>query len=177
MPQSAYEFCPAILQPGDSPMSKRKHLALRTSSGKIARRVADTMLPPTQIRRLLDAASTGLRDGMWGSTLGRLYLTQKIAAAELSAGQHWATLVTEYSQSLRYQATANRKLRKARRIFYRSGFRIGCLGSRAPRENFCKISCRQECASPGRRCCRAGRYCDLRAGSGADRVRRTQRLA
>jgi hypothetical protein len=82
-------------------MSKRKHLAARTPNGRLARRVADTMMPPTQIKRLLDAAADGLRDGMWGSSLGRLYLTQKISAGELSAGQHWAMLVTEYSQACR----------------------------------------------------------------------------
>jgi hypothetical protein len=59
------------------------------------------MMPPTQIKRLLDAAADGLRDGMWGSSLGRLYSTQKISAGELSAGQHWAMLVTEYWQACR----------------------------------------------------------------------------
>jgi hypothetical protein len=64
----------------ESPMSRRKHLAARAPSGRIARH--SELASPTAIRRLTDAATAGLRDASWGTTLGRLYLTEKISAGE-----------------------------------------------------------------------------------------------
>jgi hypothetical protein len=76
-------------------MSRRKHLAARTTSGKIVRK--NELLAPTAVRRLFDVAAAGLRDPVWSSQLGRLHVTGKITASEFAAGKHWATLVANYS--------------------------------------------------------------------------------
>ena len=79
-------------------MSRRKHLAIRKPSGGI-RHVKSELLSPTETRRLMEGASTGLRDAAWGSMLGRIYLTGKISASEFAAGKRWNELAVEYSQA------------------------------------------------------------------------------
>jgi hypothetical protein len=79
----------------ESPMSRRKHLAARAPSGRIARH--SELASPTAIRRLTDAATAGLRDASWATSLGRLYLTEKISAGEYGAGKRWAALTAEYA--------------------------------------------------------------------------------
>jgi len=89
-------------KPGQLAMSRRKHLAVRKPAGRIygyGGNHTSELLPPTEIRRLVDAASAGLRDSIWSSTLGRLHLTGKISASQFSAGKRWAELVSNYSQA------------------------------------------------------------------------------
>lgn len=79
-------------------MSRRKVLAVRESNGRIQR---DPQLPPpSEVRRLRDAALAGMRDPIWGTELGRLYLVGKITATMYAAGKRWAELAAQYSQAL-----------------------------------------------------------------------------
>ena len=78
-------------------MSRRKHLVVRTSSGRAQRSTRDALLPPTETRRLFDAAASGLRDPIWGSMLARCHLAGKINASEFSAGKKWCELTAEYA--------------------------------------------------------------------------------
>jgi hypothetical protein len=79
----------------ESPMSRRKHLAARNTSGKIVRHTE--LASPTAIRRLTDAAIEGLRDASFATMLGRLYLREKISAGEFGAGKRWAALTADYA--------------------------------------------------------------------------------
>jgi hypothetical protein len=79
-------------------MAKRKAMARREASGKIRRPPA---LPsPLEVVRLRDAALAGMRDAVWGSALGWLFLCGKINASEFAAGRNWLTLVTHYAAAL-----------------------------------------------------------------------------
>ena len=77
-------------------MSRRKCTAPREKSGRILRRPAEIM-SPTEIRRLTDGAAAGLKDPIWGSTIGRLYLQSKISSAQFAVAKHWMELVRGYS--------------------------------------------------------------------------------
>lgn len=79
-------------------MGRRKSLAQREPNGRIQR---DPAIPPaSEVRRLRDAALSGMRDPTWGTELGRLYLVGKITASMFAAGKRWAELATKYSQAL-----------------------------------------------------------------------------
>ena len=58
-------------------------------------------LRPTELRRLRDAALTGLRSADWGSEIGRLHLTNRLNSAELSTAKRWFELVNAYSIAYR----------------------------------------------------------------------------
>ena len=77
-------------------MSRRKTLAVREPSGKVKRAPPD--LPsPTEVSRLRDAALSGLKDAIWGSMLGQVYLRGKISGVQFAAGKRWADLARNYS--------------------------------------------------------------------------------
>jgi hypothetical protein len=80
-------------------MSRRKHLAARTSSGTIKRE--SRLLAPIQVRRLVDLAAADTRHQALGSMLGRIYLAGKISATEFAAGTRWRQVVANYSVALR----------------------------------------------------------------------------
>jgi hypothetical protein len=79
-------------------MTRRKALAQREPNGRIQR--APQLPPPSEVRRLRDAALAGMRDPLWGTELGRLYLVGKINSSMYAAGKRWAELSTKYSQAL-----------------------------------------------------------------------------
>lgn len=78
-------------------MSRRKHMAKREPNGRAQR---DPQHSPSEIKRLRDAALAGMRDPLWGTEIGRLYLSSKITATMFAAGKRWAELATQYSQAL-----------------------------------------------------------------------------
>ncbi len=78
-------------------MSRRRCNVIREPNGRASRAGAVELLPPTEMCRLFDAATTGLRDPQFGSMLGRVHLTGKITRAEFAAGKRWAELTTEYN--------------------------------------------------------------------------------
>lgn len=78
-------------------MSRRKTMAQREPNGRI-QRVKETA--PTEVRRLRDAALAGMRDPLWGTELGRLYLVGKITTPMYAAGKRWGELSVKYSQAL-----------------------------------------------------------------------------
>ena len=83
-------------------MSVRKVLAGRKACGRLKKAAPpDPLLAPTQIRRLLDASASGLRDPVWGTIPGKLHLAGKLTSAELAAAKYWATLAANYSAACR----------------------------------------------------------------------------
>ena len=83
-------------------MSLRKHLRARGSTGRLLRVARDAeLMSPTEARRLVDAAASGLRDQVWGTTIGWLYINGQLTAAQFSAGKRWAELVANYSIACR----------------------------------------------------------------------------
>jgi hypothetical protein len=53
--------------------------------------------PPTETKRLMDAAVAGMRPAEWGSMLGRLYLAGRISETQYAAGRRWCRMIEEYS--------------------------------------------------------------------------------
>jgi hypothetical protein len=78
-------------------MSRRKVTALREPSGRVKR--APPLPSPTEVTRLRDAALAGMRDSVWGSTLGYLYLAGKISSLQFAAGKRWNELAADYSRA------------------------------------------------------------------------------
>lgn len=78
-------------------MARRKAMAQREPNGRI-QRVRETA--PSEVRRLRDAALSGMRDPLWGTELGRLYLVGKISSPMYAAGKRWGELSVKYSQAL-----------------------------------------------------------------------------
>ena len=85
-------------------MSKRKPLVHRHPGGRLntyaSDRAASELTSPAEIRRLRDAAMSGLRDAAWGSEVGRLHLTNRISSSELAAAKRWLELTAKYSRAL-----------------------------------------------------------------------------
>lgn len=83
-------------------MSRRKTMAQREPNGRAQR---EQPLPaPAEVRRLRDAALSGMRDPLWGTEIGRLYLAGKITATMFAAGKRWAELAASYGQALQSPA-------------------------------------------------------------------------
>jgi hypothetical protein len=78
-------------------MPPRKTLALRERNGKPQRQPHGPS--PTEVRRAIEAATAGLREGVWGTMLGRLRLTKRLTDAQFTAGIRWATLARDYTAS------------------------------------------------------------------------------
>lgn len=83
-------------------MARRKNrlLKARTPSGQLSRAGREREFPPTQVKRLRDAAMAGLRDPEWGTELGRLYLEGTITATMYAAGKEWREKAAKYVDTL-----------------------------------------------------------------------------
>lgn len=79
-------------------MSRRKVTVMREANGRPQR--VPQLPAPSEIRRLRDAALSGLRDPIWGTELGRLYLVGKINSVMYAAGKRWGEMAVQYSQAL-----------------------------------------------------------------------------
>ena len=93
-------------------MTRRKSLASREPSGKVRRppRADPTLPSPTEVTRLRDAALAGMRDAVWSSPLGWLYLSGRLSGSQFAAGRRWADLARDYSaatQSPKQPRSAN----------------------------------------------------------------------
>ena len=83
-------------------MSRRKPLAARGSTGRLLRAARDTgLLSPAEARRLIDSAAAGLREPVFGTMIGRLYITGQLTSEQFSTGKRWAELVANYSIACR----------------------------------------------------------------------------
>jgi hypothetical protein len=77
-------------------MSRRKPMAVRDPCGRI-KHTPSELMGPTEIRRLVESASAGLRDATFGSMAGRLHLTGKITASQYAAAKRWSALTADYA--------------------------------------------------------------------------------
>lgn len=79
-------------------MSRRRNVAVtRKPNGRAQRGVHPELLPPGEIKRLLDASAAGMRDASWGTALSRRYISGKITSSQFAAGKFWVELVMNYS--------------------------------------------------------------------------------
>jgi hypothetical protein len=81
-------------------MANKRKIKARTPSGQLSRAGRQREFPPTQVKRLRDAAMAGLRDPEWGTELGRLYLEGTITASMYAAGKDWREKAARYVKSL-----------------------------------------------------------------------------
>lgn len=84
-------------------MAKARKLRLvevREPNGRISRALNEREFPPAQVKRLRDAAMSGLRDPEWGTEMGRLYLEGKISAEMYAAGKWWRDLASRYKSAI-----------------------------------------------------------------------------
>jgi hypothetical protein len=65
---------------------------------------------PGEVRRLLYAATRGLRDSEWGTELGRLYLENKITAGMYGAAKWWRDMAALYASAINAPASAPKAL-------------------------------------------------------------------
>lgn len=86
----------AVAEMGNRTGRKRKQ-GPREPSGRNQR---EPEYSPVEVRRLRDAAMTGLRDEQWGTELGRYYLFQSITHGMYAAGKWWARLAERYQQAV-----------------------------------------------------------------------------
>ena len=79
-------------------MTRRKVLSQREPNGQTKRSMREPEFPsPGEVSRLRDAALAGLRDPIWGTCLGLLYLNGKLTASQFAAGKRWTELAQDYS--------------------------------------------------------------------------------
>lgn len=72
----------------------------RASRGKAAGNGAPQAPAASEVHRLRSAALAGMRDAIWGSTLGWLYLSGKLTSSQFTAGLRWASLATQFASSV-----------------------------------------------------------------------------
>jgi len=75
-------------------------MAARKPGGRIVNKAQPELPPPTETRRLRDAAVAGMRAAEWASQLGRLYLAGQIGSLQYSAGRRWQALAIAYAEAL-----------------------------------------------------------------------------
>ncbi len=57
-------------------------------------------MPPNEVKRLRDMAIAGVRDEVWGTPLGLLFLEGVITAEQLQAGRRYGILARDYQQAI-----------------------------------------------------------------------------
>ena len=69
--------------------------AEREPNGRLSRatKVEIDARSPAEVKRLRDAAILGMRDPLWGTELGRLFLRNRITPQQFEAGKRWRSLV------------------------------------------------------------------------------------
>src|ERR1700738_3320862 len=79
---------------------KPKLIIVREPNGKPQRSSDDREFPPTQVKRLRDAAMRGMADAEWGTVCGRLFLEGRLPAPAYAAAKWWAERVVKYHSAI-----------------------------------------------------------------------------
>lgn len=71
---------------------------IREANGRLSRAAKQIVGADSvgEIKRLREAALSGMRDPLWGTQLGRLFLEGKIVAAQFRAGRQWGELIEKW---------------------------------------------------------------------------------
>lgn len=90
---------------GNARMAKSKSqkpelIIVREPNGKPQRSSDDREFPPTQVKRLRDAAMRGMADAEWGTVCGRLFLEGRLPASAYAAAKWWAERVVKYHSAI-----------------------------------------------------------------------------
>ncbi|WP_262298407.1 hypothetical protein [Microvirga sesbaniae] len=82
----------------------------REPNGRLSRAVKAELdaRSPNEVKRLRDAALLGMRDPLWGTEIGRLFLGNRIDARHYEAGKRWANLVESWRRDQGLAALAPR---------------------------------------------------------------------
>jgi len=79
---------------------RQKLIVVREPNGRVSRSTDEKEYAPTRVRRLLDASMAGMADAEWGTSLGRLYVRQKITTPMYAAGKRWSERVSKYHEAI-----------------------------------------------------------------------------
>lgn len=85
---------------GMSRVGRKRVVVVRTAGGRATEAGREREFPPTQVKRLRDAAMAGLRDPEWGTELGRLYLDNAITAVMYAAGKRWREWAADHHRAI-----------------------------------------------------------------------------
>lgn len=82
-------------------MAKRKSkktrlIQIREPNGRASRSEMVKQYPPTQVKRLRDAALAGMADPEWGSVCGQMFLQGRLSPPEYAAAKRWSERVEKY---------------------------------------------------------------------------------
>jgi hypothetical protein len=77
---------------------RQKLILIREPNGREQRPAKE--YAPVEVKRLLDAAMSGMRDAEWATALGRLFVRQKITPPMYAAGKRWAERVVRYHEAI-----------------------------------------------------------------------------
>jgi hypothetical protein len=83
-------------------MRHKRNVIEREPSGRVSRSVVKALdgVPPTEAKRLRDAAVRGMQAPEWGTEIGRLFLEGKISSPLFEAGKRWGRLVVAYHKAI-----------------------------------------------------------------------------
>jgi hypothetical protein len=79
---------------------KTKLVLIREPNGRAQRSGDEKEFPPAAVKRLRDAAMSGMADPEWGSAAGRLFLAGKISTVQYAAAKRWAERVEKYHHAI-----------------------------------------------------------------------------
>jgi len=76
-------------------LGRKREQGEREPNGRLSRATKKDLdtKSPNEVKRLRDAALLGMRDPMWGTEIGRLFLRSRIEARQFEAGKRWMNLV------------------------------------------------------------------------------------
>lgn len=89
-----------------SRVGRKRLQGAREPNGRLSRTVSNegrrsldrfvNAVPAAEAKRLRDLAVAGIRERIWGSTLGQLFVTNTITASQFEAGRRWDELHRKY---------------------------------------------------------------------------------
>lgn len=79
---------------------KRKLIVVREPSGRPQRSADIKEFPPTQVKRLRDAALAGMADAEWGSVCGQMFLQGRLTPSMYAAAKRWSERVVRFHSAI-----------------------------------------------------------------------------
>lgn len=79
---------------------KNRLMIIKEPSGRYSRAKEDREFAPAEVKRLRDAAMSGMRDEEWGTELGRLFLEGTISGKMYAAGKWWRKKAADYLSAI-----------------------------------------------------------------------------
>lgn len=82
-------------------LGRKREQGEREPNGRLSRATKKQIEAknPNEMKRLRDAAILGMRDPLWGSEIGRLFLRGRIDEVQFEAGKRWRNLVDTWRKN------------------------------------------------------------------------------